>query len=531
LNPILFKLVVGSVHQNLNKTDYMKRRKKQFTRWIAGLALFLFMVPAAAISQNLEAFSENVTEFTLDNGLHFIIVERSVAPTAHFFTLVDVGSANEPVGRTGIAHIYEHMVFKGSKTIGTTNYEEEVKYINQMDDAYMAWLREYNKFEPDEEKLEELWERFEQLQEKAGEFVVNNEFTQIIEREGATGVNAFASTDATGYFYSLPQNKAELWFMLEADRFMNPVMREFYVEKDVIFEERRMRTDSNPFGRLIEEFTATAFSAHPYKNPVVGWPSDIRNTTIADTWEYHEKFYAPSSFTVTIVGDVDAAEMKRLAEKYFGPMPYRDPAPELLVEEPEQRGERRLVIEERSQPIYMEGYHTVNNQHPDYQALNLLANILTEGRTSRLYRRMVVEEQTALQVGSFNGFPGSKYPGMFVAFVIPNQGVDMEKVENTLREEFQRIIDEGVTEEELNRVRTNARASLVRSLRSNTGIARILASAHVNGGSWTTAFTDLDRLTDVTPEDIQRVAETYIKKNTRTVAMIKNVQDQDAASE
>jgi predicted Zn-dependent peptidase len=502
---------------------------KSKNRIVLGI-LCVLLLPITLLSQNLETFEERVTEFTLDNGLHFIIVERNVAPVAHFFSLVDVGAANEPVGQTGIAHIFEHMVFKGSKTIGTTNYEEEVKFINQMDDAYTAWLREYNKFEPDEEKLAELWAAFEELQEKAGEFVVNNEFTQIIEREGATGVNAFASSDATGYFYSLPQNKAELWFMLEADRFINPVMREFYVEKDVIYEERRMRTDSNPFGRLLEEFSATAFSAHPYKNPVVGWPSDIRNTTIADTWEYHEKFYAPSSFTIAIVGDVDPAEMRRLAEKYFNPMEYRDPAPELLVEEPVQRGERRFVIEESSQPIYIEGYHTVNNQHPDYQALTLMSSILTSGRTSRLYRRMVVEDQTALQVSSFNGYPGSKYPGLFIMYAIPNQGVDMERIEETLREEFQRIIDEGVTEEELERVRTNARANLVRSLTSNQGIAQTLAFAHVNGGSWKTAFTDLDRLTDVTVDDIQRVAKKYIKKNTRTVGMIKNVQDDEVAS-
>lgn len=493
--------------------------------WV--LVLFL---PGLTYSQDLESFEEKVTEFTLENGLHFIVVERNVAPVAHFFTMVDVGAANEPVGKTGIAHIFEHMVFKGSRTIGTTDYEEEEKYINQMDDAYTAWLREYNKFEPDEAKLEELWDQFQELQDQAGEYVVNNEFTQIIEQEGATGVNAFASSDVTGYFFSLPQNKAELWFMLEADRFMNPVMREFYIEKDVIYEERRMRTDSSPFGRLLEEFTATAFSAHPYKNPVVGWPSDIRNTTIADAWEFHEQFYAPSSFTITIVGDVDPAEMKQLAEKYFGAMEYRDPAPELLVEEPEQRGERRFVIEERSQPIYIEGYHTVDNQHPDYQALNLLSNILSSGRTSRLYKKMVVDDEIALQASSLNGYPGSKYPGLFLIYVVPNQGVEMETVEETLREELQKIIDEGVTQEELDRVRTNARAGLVRTLTSNPGIAQTLATAHVNGGSWKTAFTNLDRLTDVTVEDIQRVAETYIKKNTRTVGMIQNVQDDEVAS-
>ena len=500
------------------------------TKSILAAFVLVLGISANVTAQDLSAFEEKVTEFTLDNGLHFIIVERNVAPVAHFLTLVDVGSANEPVGSTGIAHIFEHMVFKVSNTIGTTNYEEELQYINQMDDAYTAWLEEYNKFEPDQEKLDELWSRFEELQEKAGEYVVNNEFTQIVEREGAAGVNAFTSADLTGYFYSLPQNKAELWFMLEADRFANPVMREFYTEKDVIYEERRMRTDSNPFGRLLEEFAATAFSAHPYKNPVIGWPSDIRNTTIADAWDFNDRYYTPSSFTISIVGDVDPLEMRRLADKYFGDLPYRDPAPELGVEEPEQRGERRFVIEERSQPIYVEGYHTVDNQHPDFQALNLLSNVLTSGRTSRLYRRMVVDDQSALQASSLNGYPGSKYPGMFLIYVIPNQGVEMETVEETLREELRKIVEEGVTEEELNRVRTNARAGLVRTLTSNSGIAQTLGSAHINGGDWRTAFTNLERLSDVTVDDIRRVAEEYLKKSNRTVGMIVTEQNEDVAA-
>jgi len=499
---------------------------KKPIQFLLGLICAVVLVPAAGFSQNLEAFEEKVTEFTLDNGLHFIIVEREVAPVAHFFTYVDVGAANEPVGATGIAHIFEHMVFKGSHTIGTTNYQQEVQYINQMDDAYTAWLDEVNKLTPDSTLLDSLYADFTELQEQAGEFVVNNEFTQIVEKEGAVGLNAFTSADGTGYFFSLPQNKAELWFMLEADRFKNPVMREFYTEKDVIYEERRSRVDSSPFGRLLEEFSATAFSAHPYKNPIIGWPSDIRNTTIADARAFRDKYYAPSSFTIAIVGDVEAGEMRRLADKYFSDMEYEEPAPELRVEEPEQRGERRFVIEEQSQPIYVEGYHTVNNQHPDFQAINLLGSIMSGGRTSRLYRRMVVEDQSVLQIQALNGYPGTKYPGLFINYAIPNQGVDMADIEQTIREEYQKVIDEGVTQEELERVRTNTRAGLVRTLTSNSGIAQTMASAHVNSGSWKTAFTNIDRLNEVTVEDIQRVAETYIKKSNRTVGMIKNVEQE-----
>jgi predicted Zn-dependent peptidase len=493
---------------------------------MVGLIYALLLMPAAGFSQNLESFEDRVTEFTLDNGLHFIIVERDVAPVAHFFTYVDVGGANEPVGNTGIAHIFEHMVFKGSHSIGTTNYEQELQYINQMDDAYSAWLDEQNKLESNEVRLDSLWAEFEELQERAGEFVVNNEFSQIVDKEGAVGLNAFTSMDGTGYFYSLPQNKAELWFMLEADRFKNPVMREFYKEKEVIYEERRGRVDSSPFGRLLEELSATAFSAHPYKNPIIGWPSDIRNTTIADAREFRDKFYAPSSFTISIVGDVEPSEMRRLADKYFADMEYGEPAPELLVEEPEQRGERRFVIEEQSQPIYIEGYNTVSNQHPDFQALTLLGGIMSNGRTSRLYRRMVIDDQSALQAQAAMGYPATKYPSLFLNYVIPSQDVDLADVEQTLREEYQKVFDEGVTQEELDRVRTNIRAGLVRTLTSNSGIAQTMATAHVNGGSWTTAFTNIDKYNDVTVEDIQRVAQTYIKKSNRTVGMIKNVEQE-----
>lgn len=480
-------------------------------------------------AQDLKAFEKNVTEFTLDNGLNFVVLKRDVAPVVSFVTYIDVGSANEPVGQTGIAHIFEHMAFKGSANIGTTNYEEEKEVIEQMDLAYRAWLKEKNRSRPDEEKLQEKWAEFERIQEKSQEYVVNNEFSQFIEREGATGLNAFTSADATAYFYSLPQNKAELWFTLEADRFKQPVMREFYTEKEVIYEERRMRTDSSPIGRLIEEFVSIAYSAHPYKNPVIGWPSDIQNTTIKDALGFYETYYAPSNITIGIAGDVDPDEMKRLAELYFGDIPAGEPAPQLLVEEPEQRGERRFVIEERSQPWLLMGFHGVAENHPDAKALDLLGSILADGRTSRLYRRMVVEEQSALNAGAFSGFPGSKYQSLFLTYVLPNQGVEMADVEKTMLEEIEKIKEGDVSQSELDRVRTNARANLVRGLASNYGLALRLAEAAGKHGDWRTVFTDLDELNEVTLEDIQRVAQVYMVKRNRTVGLIQTQEDEEVA--
>ncbi len=484
--------------------------------------LSVLAMPAILFAQGLETFEEKVTEFTLDNGLHFIIIERPVAPVASFVTFVNVGSVNEPVGNTGIAHIFEHMAFKGTKEIGTTDWEKESVAISRADYVYRQWVRERSKPNPDEARLERLKKRFDELVEEADQYVVSNEFTQIIEQNGGTGLNAFTSADATGYFYSLPQNRAELWFSLESDRFLNPVFREFYAEKDVVMEERRMRTDSNPVGRLIEEFLSVAYSAHPYKNPVVGWASDIQGTSIEDARRFYQQYYAPSNITIAIAGDVDPVKMRELAETYFGRMSPGRAAPEVITKEPEQRGERRFVMIEESQPFFLSGYHTVSQTHPDFAALQLVGAITSQGRTSRLYRRLVEDEQMALAVQAFNGFPGTKYPGLFMTLAVPNQGISLDEIEAVIEEEFQKVKDGDITQEELDRAITNARASQVRSLNSNMGLALGFAENHAQRGSWKESFRALNALEAVTLDDLQRVAQTYFVKNNRTVGMIKN---------
>ena len=291
--------------------------------------------------QYLEEFEKKVTEFTLDNGLHFIVIERHDAPVASFYTQVNVGGIDEPVGNTGIAHIFEHLAFKGDHYVGTTDWEEEKKVIDKMDEVYKAWLYESYASNPDTTFMSKKWDEFQALQDEAKKFVVNNEFSQIIDRNGGVGMNASTSWDYTNYFYSLPSNKIELWFALEAGRFMQPTYREFYVEKEVVREERRMRTESSPVGRLIEDFFAVAYSAHPYGRPIVGWDSDITASTIEDAQRFYEKYYVPSNITFGIAGDVDPKRVKELAEKYFGDMAGKGKiAPPVTTIEPEQRGER-----------------------------------------------------------------------------------------------------------------------------------------------------------------------------------------------
>lgn len=480
---------------------------------------FLFgMLNNQTSAQNLKEFEKKVTEFTLENELHFIIIERHEAPVASFYTHVNVGGVDEPVGNTGIAHIFEHMAFKGTKYIGTNNWNEEKKVIDAMDKAYQAWLQEKFSANPDTNALTKKRAEFEELEEKAKTFVVNNEFSEIIQNNGGTGLNASTGADLTNYYYSLPSNKAELWFNLEADRFKNPTYREFYVEKEVVREERRMRTESNPIGRLIEEFIAVAYTAHPYGRPVVGWNSDITATTIQDARDFYDKYYIPSNITIAIAGDVDPKRMKKLAEEYFSDFTgNREFAPPVTTIEPTQRGERRFTIEGSSQPVMIIGYHGVSDSHADFEALSLLGNIISNGRTSVLYKKLVEEEKLGLQVAAFNGFPGTRFGSLFLTLAIPNQGVELDTLEQRIYDEIETVKGGSITQKELDRARTNIRAGIIRGLANNTGLALNFASTYMTKGDWRDVFLQLERYNAVTLDDLQRVANQYLIKQTRTV--------------
>ncbi|MEX0844767.1 MAG: pitrilysin family protein [Balneolaceae bacterium] len=484
------------------------------------LLLVLTVSFSGVQAQYLEEFENKVTEFTLDNGLHFIIIERHDAPVASFYTQVNVGGIDEPMGNTGIAHIFEHLAFKGDYYVGTTDWEEESKVIAQMDEVYKDWLYESYKADPDSSFMEEKWKEFQALQEEAKSYVVNNEFSQIVEQNGGSGMNASTRWDFTDYYYSLPSNKAELWFSLEAGRFMQPTFREYYVEKEVVREERRMRTESSPFGQLLEDFMSVAYTAHPYGRPIVGWNSDITASTIEDAQEFYNKYYVPSNITFGIAGDVDPDRMKELAELYFGDMAGKGKvAPPVTTIEPEQRGERRLKIENPSQPLMLIGYHSVSSNHPDYEPLVLLGRVLTSGRTSILYKKLVEEEKLALGIQNFEGIPGTRNPGLFLSLYVPNSGVTTDSLEQRVYEEFEKVKDGVITQEQLDRVRTNLRASIIRGLANNTGLASNFVNTHVEQGDWRNVFNQLDRYQAVTVDDLQRVAKKYLVKKHRTVGV------------
>jgi len=451
-----------------------------------------FMLLALALplaAQDLASIEKRVTVKTLDNGLTVIVMERPTAPVFSFATVVDVGSAQEVPGITGLAHMFEHMAFKGTDTVGTTNYAAEKVALQKVEDTYAAYDRaRRDPVNHDAAKVAELEKAWKAAADEANKYVVPNEYSKIVQRAGAVGINAGTGNDDTTYFYSMPSNEVELWAYLDSTRFLNPIFREFYKERDVVFEERRMRTESNPFGRLMEQELAAAFTAHPYGQPVVGWPSDLHTFSATDAAAFAKKYYVPANMVVALVGDVKAAEVMPIIEKYFGRLP-KAPKPEpLRTVEPPQKAERTVILRETSQPFYLEGYHRGSATDPDAPVYSVIQGIMAQGRTSRLFRSLVRDKKLAAQAAGFEAFPGDKYPTLFAFLAIPTPGHSAADLADAIHAEIDRLKTEDVPADELQSVKTRAKANLIRRLDSNFGLAIELANYQTRYGDWRELF-------------------------------------------
>ena len=492
-------------------------------RLLAGAVAAVLTAAAATplAGQDLLAdFESKTSRHVLANGWTFIIVERPVAPVFSFATVVNVGGAQEVPGITGLAHMFEHMAFKGTPNIGTTDFAKEKQALAEVEAAYQAYELQRRDPRADSAAVEELRAVYKEKEAAAGEFIIANEFGDIVEREGGVGLNAFTNSDFTVYAYSFPANRIELFAFLESERFSHPVYREFYKERDVVQEERRMRTESQPVGRLIEQALSAAFVAHPYKQPVVGYMSDLQSFTATDADAFFRKYYVPSNMVTVIVGQVSAEEILPTIEKYFERIPAGEKPEPLRTVEPPQIAEKTVVLVDPAQPIYAEMYHQPNILDPDQAVYSAIDDVLSNGRTSRLYRTLVRDEKIAAASGSFSGFPGRKYPGLWLVFAAPAKDRTNQEVQASIRAELERLKSEPVTDGELQRFRTRAKANLLRQARSNFGLAIQLGMYHSWYGDWREFFRDLDRIEAVTKEDIMRVAKKTFVATNRTVGMI-----------
>ncbi|MCF7976246.1 MAG: insulinase family protein [Phycisphaerae bacterium] len=475
-------------------------------------------------AQDLAAFEAKVTEFSLDNGLMFIVLERHEAPVVTCLTMADVGSVDEARGRTGLAHLFEHMAFKGTRSIGTRDYRAEKVVLAEQDRVFEALRLARAQPVPDANRVADLESQFQALEQESQSLLVHDEFDEVMQRQGGHGLNASTSFDQTTYFVSLPSNKLELWMSMESDRFLEPVLREFYKEKNVVMEERRMRVESEPVGRLLEEFQAMCYLAHPYGTQIVGYMSDLEALSRSDGEAFFTQFYCPSNLTVAIVGDVDPAQVKAMAQTYFGRIPSGPKPAPVHTTEPEQLAQRTVVLEDMAQPLVLIGYHKGSILHPDDAVFDAITDILGEGRTSRLYRALVRDSQVAMYASAFPGLAGDKYPGLFVFYAYPAQGQTNEDCLKAIDAEITRLKETLVAPEELKKAKTRARGDLIRSLASNEGLAQRLALFQSVTGDWRTLFKQLEAIDRVTAEDIQRVAQETFVATHRTVGMIKTAQ-------
>jgi len=492
---------------------------------VLGLCLPLHLSHAESLG-----LVDRVVEQKLANGMIILMVERHQTPVVSLNMTFGVGGVNEQVGQTGLAHLYEHMAFKGTRTVGTKNYEKEQPVLEE-------WYRVGTELEQrqrdlarrgqeklgspeDRAVIERLQKRFTELQEQAGQFVAGNEMALLYQRQGGVGLNAATGKDLTRYMINLPANRLPLWAALEADRMAHPVLREFYKERGVVMEERRLRNDDSPSGLLYETFTSAAFRAHPYGIPTIGWESDILSLTPADTEAFFKAHYGPGNATIAIVGDIHPPDVMVLIEQTFGKIPSAPPQPPIVTVEPPQRGERRVEVEFDAEPSVVIGFHKPALGHPDDYVFDVIDAVLGDGLTSRLYTNLVREKRIAASVNSDSNYPGVRSPNLFVLSATPLAPHTTADIEAAIYAELERLKTEPVSAKELEKVLNNLDADLVRALRSNGGLASQLALYQTVAGDWRYVVKARDKIATVRPADIQRVAAEYFTKSNRTVATL-----------
>jgi predicted Zn-dependent peptidase len=506
--------------------------------------VMLSSLASLLIASALPAQGVPVVEKTLANGMRLVLVPRHEQPTIAFGWMARVGSANERPGITGLAHLFEHMMFKGSKTLGTRDAKRDGE-LNDLQDQVQAELRVEMSLLREKQRrgdipdmmapgartprMLQLLERYEALVKEQRALIVKDEMDQIYTQAGGTGINASTSEDRTFYIVGLPANKLELWMWIEADRIANPVFREFYSERSVILEERRQTLESRPGGLVGEAFNAMTWMAHPYTWEVIGWPSDIAQVTREQANEFFATYYAPSNLTAVLVGDFDPDRTALMAERYLGRIPANPKGvPEVITLEPPQPAEQRMLADVETTPAIQVDFKTVPAVHRDAPALHALAGILGgaqvfggrpgpgAGRTpmGRLHKLLVLDRKVATSASA--SFRGQKYGGIFAFRATPAQGHSPEELEPMLYAELERIARDGVTEDELQRFKNATQVGFYTRMESNTGIRETLAQALAVGT--VRDFQEAPALLQaVTREEVQRVARQYFARDSRNV--------------
>ncbi len=511
---------------------------------LAGLMAVLLSPALPAFAQNIDA-----KEYWLDNGMQVLIVERHEAPTIMASIFARVGSANETTGITGISHLFEHMMFKGTETIGTKDIKRDREIMAKLDSlrvlirAEERIMREKlrrgeikDMLDPEAKtaRYREIDAVFDELVLEQRELIIKDQLDELYSKNGGFFLNAFTSDDMTGYFIRLPKNKIELFMWLESDRFNNPVFREFYSERDVVREERRRGGDSTPTGLIDEDFRAMFWKSSSYHWDVIGWPSDLGGITREQANRYYDTYYAPNNLTMILVGDLEPDKMIKLVKKYFEVIPRgTTEPPDVITLEEDQHGEKRLIAQAETSPKAEIWYHTVAWKHSDSYPLEVMAGIMS-GKTGRLYKNLVEEKGIAKSSAGRGGrmFGGDglpiganqdskKYAGAFQITAEGISGVKAVQLEEAMDEVLENLKKNPVTEQELQKVKNQLRVQKIRFMDIMSGIG-ILFYLGQNAalGDWTEANNNPAMCDQVTAEDIKRVANEYFAEDQRNVLII-----------
>ena len=510
-------------------------------RRLLGLALALALLAPTVLAAADQGASVEVQELELDNGMRVLMVPRPELTTVAAGWVAHVGSANERPGITGLAHLFEHMMFKGTQTVGTTDVERDLEIIAEQEEIQRQIREIYERnrerwrrgeiddpYDPEnrtEEQIE-LERGFQELVEEQRELMVKDEFDRIYTDAGATFLNAFTNSDVTVYIIRVPANKLELWFWMESERLLNPVFREFYSERDVVYEERRLRTESSPTGRYDEQLNAMFWGSHPYSWPTIGWPSDLRVISKAQADEFFDTYYAPNNITAVLVGNFDPAEAKDLAERYFGRIPRGEKEPpDVVTLEIEQLAEKRMDAECDCAPQIQIWYHTVPFGHVDGYVLDVLTGVLN-GRTGRLYETMIEGKEIASSASALQS--SDKYDGSFRFRAEAKGDAGPPELEAAWDEVVAELQENPVPQQELDKVKNLVEADVFRRLEDPFFL--MIQLALFDGlGDRDYLNTLAGRIRAVTAEDVQRVAKEYLVPEQRLVASY--LREEGSASE
>ncbi|HUU38406.1 MAG TPA: pitrilysin family protein [Candidatus Desulfaltia sp.] len=474
----------------------------------------------------------DVKEHVLDNGLKILMIQKPGVPRVVCHVYFKVGSINERPGITGIAHLHEHMMFKGTKQMGVNDFEADAALDRRIDEL-MDKIYRQKFWEPeggDRDKIAQWQKEVDELVQAEKKYVVKDELWELYMKNGGTGLNASTSNEVTGYYVTLPSNKVELQMWLESDRMINAYFREFYSEKDVVMEERRL-SENRPGFLFGEQLDAAFFAASPYHWEVLGWMDDLRKITKQDMIDFHDTYYVPNNAVVIYVGDFDPAAIIAQAEKYFGRIPKGPALEPIRTSEPPQYSEKRLYGEGPAPTSLRMMFHTPPDGHPDTAPLAVLADALGSGGgggrfrgrgggggTGRLYKILVKEKEMAVSVSAFSR--PQWYVGAFQFSATPrlDKGVKPEDLEREIWAEVEKIKKDGLTPEEIQKAQNRSEAMFLRSLQSAMGLASRAGRAELNRG-WRSLKTDLEALKKVTNEDIRRVAAQYFVKDNSLAAI------------